>query len=142
MVLCRREEDAARIKTLALHGMTRDAWHRFGDKGYKHYYVTQAGFKYNMTDLQAAIGIHQLRRVDKNWERRESVWLRYQRELADLPRVLPAPPQPDTRHAYHLYTVLVDQDRCGIGRDEFLDAVTSRNIDVGVRASPNRFPPS
>jgi len=65
MVMARRIEDIDRIKTLALHGMNKDAWHRFGDDGYKHYYVVEAGFKYNMMDLQAAIGIHQLKRVEK-----------------------------------------------------------------------------
>ena len=61
MVLARRRADAARIKILALHGMSQDAWKRFSDEGYKHYDVVEAGFKYNMMDLQAAIGIHQLR---------------------------------------------------------------------------------
>ncbi len=67
MVLASREEDAARIKILALHGMSKDAWKRFSDEGYKHYYVTECGYKYNMTDLQAALGIHQLARVERNW---------------------------------------------------------------------------
>lgn len=67
MVIADDEEKAARIKTLALHGMTKDAWKRFSDEGYKHYQVVEAGFKYNMMDLQAAIGIHQLRRIEKNW---------------------------------------------------------------------------
>ena len=60
MVLTRREEDAGRIKILALHGMSKDAWKRFSDEGYKHYQVVECGYKYNMMDLQAAIGIHQL----------------------------------------------------------------------------------
>ncbi|MFQ5974367.1 MAG: DegT/DnrJ/EryC1/StrS family aminotransferase, partial [Alphaproteobacteria bacterium] len=70
MVLAHAAEQAARIKTLALHGMTRDAWTRFSDQGFKHYRVVEAGFKYNMMDLQAAIGIHQLARVEANWARR------------------------------------------------------------------------
>ena len=60
MVLASSEEDAARIKMLALHGMSKDAWKRFSDEGYKHYDVVECGYKYNMTDLQAALGIHQL----------------------------------------------------------------------------------
>ena len=63
MVLTQREEDAGRIKVLALHGMSKDAWKRFSDDGYKHYQVVECGFKYNMLDLQAAMGIHQLKRV-------------------------------------------------------------------------------
>ena len=132
MVLARREEDAARIKVLALHGMSKDAWKRFSDEGYRHYYVTECGYKYNMTDIQAALGIHQLARVEANWQRREAVWARYQRELAGLGLGLPAEPEPGTRHAYHLYTVMVDKERCGIARDDLLDAMTAENIGVGV----------
>ena len=65
MVLCRDAERIARIKVLALHGLSQDAWRRFGDDGYRQYYATELGFKYNMMDLQAAIGLHQLERVDK-----------------------------------------------------------------------------
>jgi len=117
MVLTREEKDASRIKTLALHGMTKDAWKRFGDEGYKHYQVVECGFKYNMMDLQAGIGIHQLKRVDKYWKRREKIWNRYMREFANLPVGLPAIPAPNTRHAYHLFTLQVDKDNSGIGRD-------------------------
>ena len=132
MVLARNESQAARIKTLALHGMSKDAWKRFSDEGYKHYSVVEAGFKYNMMDLQAAIGIHQLRRVERYSKRRQQIWDRYNAAFAALPLGLPAPPEPDTRHAYHLYTVLVDRERTGISRDEFLNAMTAHNIGVGV----------
>ena len=67
MVITKSEEDAARIKMLGLHGMSKDAWKRFGDEGYKHYQVVECGYKFNMMDLQAAIGIHQLQRVEKYW---------------------------------------------------------------------------
>ena len=132
MVLARNELQAARIKTLALHGMSKDAWKRFSDEGYKHYSVVEAGFKYNMMDLQAAIGIHQLRRVERYSKRRREIWDRYNTTFAGLPLGLPAAPEPQTRHAYHLYTVLVDRDRTGISRDEFLNAMTAHNIGVGV----------
>ncbi len=132
MVLTRREEDAARIKILALHGMSKDAWKRFSDEGYKHYQVVAAGFKYNMMDLQAAIGIHQLRRIEVYWQRRQEIWRRYNEAFASLPIELPALPEPGTRHAYHLYTILVDETRSGISRDAFLDAMTANNIGVGV----------
>jgi dTDP-4-amino-4,6-dideoxygalactose transaminase len=82
MILGRSEVHIARAKVLALHGMSKDAWHRFGDKGYKHYQVVECGFKYNMMDLQAAIGIHQLARVEKNWLRRREVWEHYQQAFA------------------------------------------------------------
>ncbi len=132
MVTTRCEEDAARIKMLALHGMSKDAWKRFSDEGYKHYYVMECGFKYNMMDLQAAIGIHQLKRVERNWRRRQEIWQLYNQAFANLPITLPTDPERNTRHAYHLYTILVDQARGIMSRDSFLEAMTARNIGIGV----------
>ncbi len=132
MVLARNEDDAASIKILALHGMSKDAWKRFSDEGYKHYYVVGCGFKYNMMDLQAAIGIHQLRRVERFWQRRREIWHRYNEAFADLPLKLPAEPEPHTRHSYHLYTILVEEEKAGISRDDFLGSMTAQNIGVGV----------
>ena len=132
MVLTRREEDAARIKSLALHGLSKDAWKRFSDEGYKHYQVVECGFKYNMMDLQAALGIHQLQRIEQYWQRRQEVWRCYNEAFAELPIELPTDFPPGTRHAYHLYTVLIDQARTSMSRDAFLDAMTAHNIGVGV----------
>jgi dTDP-4-amino-4,6-dideoxygalactose transaminase len=132
MVLARNEEHAARLKVLALHGMSKDAWKRFGDEGYKHYQVVECGFKYNMMDLQAAIGLHQLSRVDKYHARRAEIWARYDAALSDLPVGTPEPAASHTRHALHLYTLLIDKERCGISRDDFLAKMTERNIGVGV----------
>lgn len=132
LVLTKREEDAARIKILALHGMSKDAWNRFSDEGYKHYHVVECGYKFNMTDIQAAIGIHQLKRVEGYWQRRREIWQRYNESFASLPIGLPFGPEPNTRHAYHLYTILIDETGAGISRDDFLGAMTARNIGVGV----------
>ena len=132
MVITKTEEDAARIKMLALHGMSKDAWKRFSDEGYKHYYVVECGFKYNMMDLQAAIGIHQLKRVERYWLRRKQIWEAYNEAFKALPIITPSDPEPNTRHAYHLYTILVDKEKTGISRDDFLDLMTRHNIGVGV----------
>lgn len=132
MVLARNEQDINRVKMLALHGMSKDAWHRFGDAGYKHYQVVECGFKYNMMDIQAAIGIHQLARVESNWIRRQKIWNSYQNAFADLPLTRPADPEKDTRHAHHLYTLLLDEAQTGISRDAFLDAMTAQCVGVGV----------
>jgi len=132
MVITKAEQDAARIKMLALHGMSKDAWKRFGDKGYKHYQVVECGYKYNMMDLQAAIGIHQLQRIEPYWHKRQEIWLHYNEAFADVPITLPTQAEPDTRHALHLYTILIDEQRCGISRDGFLDAMTAQNIGIGV----------
>src|SRR4051812_18449810 len=85
-----------------------------------------------MTDLQAALGLHQLARVEDNWVKRRRVWGRYQEAFAELPLRTPAEPDPDTRHGLHLYTVLVNEDEAGIARDAFLDEMTRANIGVGV----------
>jgi dTDP-4-amino-4,6-dideoxygalactose transaminase len=133
MVLARNAEHADRIRILALHGMTRDAWRRFApEQGGRHYQVVECGFKYNMMDLQAAIGIHQLRRVASAWERRQAIWQRYQDAFAALPVGRPAMPPAGVRHAYHLYTLLIDEARCGIGRDAFMAQMQQRGIGLGV----------
>jgi len=132
LVIGRRREDVDRIKVLALHGMSKDAWKRFSDAGFKHYDVVEAGFKYNMMDIQAAIGIHQLARVERLWVRRKEIWQRYQEAFADVPVGLPADVEKGTRHAYHLYTIRVSERRSGVSRDAFLDAMTRENIGVGV----------
>lgn len=132
MVITQNSDDAARIKVLGLHGMSKDAWSRFGGAGYKHYQIVECGFKYNMMDLQAAIGIHQLKRVDKYLERRQVIWDRYMTELSDLPVTLPAMAPSYVKHGLHLFTLQIDKERTGITRDEFIDAMTKRNIGVGV----------
>lgn len=132
MILARDEAAMARARMLALHGMSKDAWHRFGDKGYRHYQVVECGFKYNMMDLQAAIGMHQLARVEESWRRRQTLWDFYDNALSALPLGRPATPAADTRHAYHLYTVMVDEAVCGISRDGFLDAMNELRIGTGV----------
>jgi dTDP-4-amino-4,6-dideoxygalactose transaminase len=132
MVIARDAQHIRRIRTLALHGMTRDAWKRFSDDGYKHYQVVECGFKYNMMDLQAAIGTHQLARVEPSWEKRRAVWARYQDAFAKLPISCPAEPAPHLRHAYHLYTLLLDETRCGLSRDAFMAKMAAQGVGVGV----------
>jgi dTDP-4-amino-4,6-dideoxygalactose transaminase len=132
MALAKDPAKLARLRILGLHGMSRDAWKRFGSSGYKHYEVVEVGFKYNMMDLQAAIGLHQLARVEQNWAKRERLWRLYDRELKGTGLGLPAPPEPGTRHAYHLYTVLVDEAELGVARDEVLERMAKANIGVGV----------
>lgn len=123
---------AARIKTLALHGLSTDAWKRFSDEGFKHYDIVEPGFKYNMMDLQAAIGLHQLARVEANLERRQAIWKRYDEAFATLPVFIPPPEQADTRHGRHLYTLLADIDHLTVGRDEILAALHRQRIGTGV----------
>ena len=132
MAITDNEGYANKIRVLGLHGMSKDAWKRFADSGYKHYQILYAGYKYNMMDIQAAIGIHQLSRVDKYWKRRQEIWNHYNEAFEDSPVFTPAPIEPDTRHAYHLYTLLLDIDKLRVDRDFILQALTKENIGVGV----------
>lgn len=132
MIIGRDSALIDRARILALHGMSKDAWHRFSDAGYKHYQVVESGFKYNMMDMQAAIGIHQLSRVEASWHRRAAIWQAY---MDGLPREaidLPAPVESDTRHAFHLFTIGVDPEVAGSERDAFLDGMTAAGIGTGV----------
>jgi len=123
-------ELASEVEHLALHGLSLGAWQRFSDAGFKHYDCLAPGFKFNMTDLQAAIGLHQLPRLDDWIERRAELWQRYDHLLADLPLTLPR--QCDTRlHARHLYTILVDPE-AGVDRDDVLARLHASGIGAGV----------
>ncbi|MBI5247321.1 MAG: DegT/DnrJ/EryC1/StrS aminotransferase family protein [Elusimicrobia bacterium] len=132
MVITDDDRMADKIKVLALHGMNKDAWKRFSDDGYKHYEVVYAGFKYNMTDMQASLALHQMPRIEKNWKRRAELWKRYDAAFAGLPCFIPPPAEKDTRHGYHLYTPLVDIERLGKTRDQVLGELTRLRIGTGV----------
>ncbi len=132
MVSCRNREMADRIAVLGLHGMDKDARKRYSDDGFVHYDVFQPGYKCNMTDLAASIGIHQLARIEKNLLHRQQLWDYYLRELADLPLLLPAQPAAGTRHARHLFTCLVDDSRTNISRDQLLRRLHLLKIGCGV----------
>jgi dTDP-4-amino-4,6-dideoxygalactose transaminase len=123
---------ASQIKTSALHGLSEDAWKRFSDDGFKHYEITQPGFKYNMTDLNASLGLHQLPRVEKNLIRRREIWESYDAAFSNLPVFLPAREDEGTRHARHLYTLLLDLERLTVGRDEIQVALHRQNIGTGI----------
>lgn len=132
MVVAKQKQDIDRVKTLALHGLSADAWKRFSDEGFKHYYIIDVGYKYNMIDLQAALGIHQLRRIEARWKRRQEIWNTYNEAFHDLPVTIPPPPEENTRHAYHLYTMLIDENIAGLSRDEFSLRMHQQNIGTGI----------
>lgn len=132
MVATASEDLISRVKVLSLHGLSTDAWERFSDSGYKHYGVIEAGFKYNMMDIQAALGFRQMGRLEKYSKRREEIWGRYQEAFKDLPMFLPIADQPDTRHARHLYTIYADIDRLSADRDQLLGALFAEGIGTGV----------
>jgi len=132
MVITNNDEYADKIKILGLHGMSKDAWKRFSDDGFKHYQVVYPGYKYNMMDLQAAIGINQLQRIEKYSKRRRYIWERYNQAFSDLPVITPALEEPNTRHALHLYTLLIDIDKTKLSRDQVLNKLHEEQIGTGV----------
>jgi dTDP-4-amino-4,6-dideoxygalactose transaminase len=131
MVTTNNAELAAKIQTLALHGLSSDAWSRFSDKGYKHYDVVQPGFKYNLTDMAASLGLNQLPKLSDWLVRREQVWRLYDEAFADLPVVRPAAPEAETVHARHLYTLLL-RDDAPLQRDDFMVEMHKMKIGTGV----------
>jgi dTDP-4-amino-4,6-dideoxygalactose transaminase len=122
---------AERVERLALHGLSAGAWQRFTDRGFRHYEAVEPGFKYNMTDVQAALGLIQLPQLDGWIERRRELWERYDELLDGLPLDTPPPPRPHTRHARHLYQVRLALN-APLGRDELIQALHERNIGTGV----------
>jgi dTDP-4-amino-4,6-dideoxygalactose transaminase len=128
-------EDGARadhIRLMSHHGISKDAWKRYSEEGHQHYEVIEPSYSYNMTDLEAAIGIHQLSRLESIIERRQEIWEMYDQAFQDLPVTTPATVPPEIRHARHLYTVLIDIDSLDITRDEILHALKQDNIGAGV----------
>ncbi len=132
MVTTEDEEVAAWIKVAGLHGMSKDAWKRYSDDGFRHYQIGFPGFKYNMTDIQAALGIHQLARVEECWKKREQLWKTYMEAFRDLPVFLPAPVPTGDKHAYHLFILVLDTDRLRMSRDEVQQALHRENIGTGI----------
>lgn len=132
MVTTDRDEWAELIRVLSLHGMSRGAWKRYSSSGYAHYQILYPGFKYNMMDLQAAMGIHQLAKLQAFLRKREEIWKAYDEAFKDLPVRLPAPPEPSTVHARHLYTPLLELEKLKIDRDAVLVELKEKGIGTGV----------
>jgi len=132
MVTTGDDEWAERIRVSSLHGLSRDAWKRYSGSGFAHYEVLMPGYKYNMMDLQAAIGIHQLARVDEYASARKRIWAAYDAAFADLPAARPAPVGTGSVHARHLYTLLLDLDRLRVDRDAVMNALKAEGIGTGV----------
>ena len=137
MVTTSDEAAAELISRLRLHGLDHDAWGRYSEAGFKPYDTTAPGFKYNLTDLQASLGLHQLRRLEANLAVREDLWRHYDAALADLDAIeLPHPTRPPERHARHLYTILLRPEKTPISRFEFINELRERNIGTGVHFVP------
>ena len=141
MLVTRDEALARRARVMRLHGMNRDAFDRFTAKVPSWYYeIVAPGFKYNLTDIAAALGIHQLRRLEGFHHRRQAIAARYHEAFADLPLLrAPLPPAGD-RHAWHLYVVRLAYD-AGVTRDAFVDRLFAAGIGVSVHDIPLHLHP-
>ena len=132
MITTPHEEWAQEAKLRSMHGLSTDAWGRFQGESIKHSLVMTMGFKYNMTDIQAAVGLHQLAKLDQHRKVRAHVWNRYDEAFADLPLERPSQPQEGSVHALHLYTVQLRLEQLTVGRDEIFAALRAENIGCGV----------
>jgi len=124
---------AERVRVLSLHGISRDALKRYGSEGSWQYDVKEAGFKYNLTDLAAALGIHQLNKLERFIDRRTELAAFYAHALSDLPLKLPTV-LPEARSAWHLYPIQVLSDR--VTRDDVIQELRRRNIGSSVHFIP------
>lgn len=125
------EQLAERIECLSLHGLSQGAWTRFSNSGFRHFEVHRPGYKANMTDVQAALGIHQIAKLDGWISERARQAARYDALLEGLPLSTPPPEEPGTRHAWHLYWVTVEPD-APFGRDELIELLREQRIGTGV----------
>jgi dTDP-4-amino-4,6-dideoxygalactose transaminase len=132
MITTDNDEYAEKIQIYGLHGMSKGAWKRYSDEGFKHYQIIYPGFKYNMMDIQAAMGIHQLKRIEKQLSRREEIWKRYDTAFKHLPLQLPPPQEEHSRHARHLYTLLLKLEDLKADRDTIQQALYKGNIGTGI----------
>jgi dTDP-4-amino-4,6-dideoxygalactose transaminase len=136
MVITRDPELARRVRLMRIHGISQDAFNRYVSRTPAWYYeVVAAGFKYNLTDIASAIGIQQLRKIDRFAQRREHLARRYHEGLAGLPLRLPALPEAGSTHAWHLYVVRLEPE-ARLGRDGLIQALSQRGIGTSVHFIP------
>lgn len=131
------EELANRVRMMSLHGISRDAWLRFTAQGSWYYEILEPGYKYNMTDIAAALGLVQLRRSDMLWKIRSDYARRYTEAFSRLPEIItPADAPPGDQHGWHLYILRIDPDRLKIDRAAFIEALKELGIGTSVHYIP------
>lgn len=141
MLVTGMDEIADKARILSLHGSTRDAWKRYSATGSWFYEVLAPGYKYNMTDIQAALGLCQLKRLEWFIKRREEICQQYDRAFAPLEEIITPWVALDVRHARYIYAILVQQDRLKIDRAQFIDALRAENIGTSVHFIPVHLHP-
>lgn len=136
MLVTRNPEIAARARQMRLHGINRDVFNRFTDtRASWRYDIVAPGFKYNLTDLAASIGLHQLKKLDQFREKRKTLSMRYDALLSDLPLILPARSRGNDGHSFHLYIIRIGDD-APVDRDTLIVRLQERNIGVSVHYTP------
>lgn len=142
MVTTDSAQTAERIRILSLHGISKDAWKRYKQEGSWYYEIVACGNKYNFTDLQAAIGLGQLKKLEKFLRIREQYAAAYNKAFAPLPEiVIPAAPAAEVRQARHLYPILLNPARLKISRNQFIDELKNENIGTSVHFIPLHLHP-
>jgi dTDP-4-amino-4,6-dideoxygalactose transaminase len=136
MVTTHDEEIANKLKILCLHGISKDAWNRYSDKGNWYYEVLEPGFKYNLSDIQSSIGIHQLKKLEHFTETRGRYARLYNELLADVDELELPPDRCDSRHAWHLYMLRINLEKLSIGRDEFIELLREKGVGTSVHFIP------
>lgn len=139
MIITNNKKFYQKIKVLSLHGMDKAAWNRYGKQGYRHYDVTQIGYKYNMSDIQSSIGIEQLKKLNIHHKIRENIWNKYEKSFKNLSFGKPKSfNQKKIKHSYHLYNLFINKQRDGLSRDQAISQLHKKKIGVGIhyRAIP------
>ena len=127
-----RQEWADRISVMALHGISRDAWKRYGTEGYRHWDIIAPGYKYNMFDLQAALVRSQFDKMEAFHARRLALKAKLDGGLRDIPEIGRLAERPWSKHAQHLYPVVVKTEMLTADRDTVMNAIQAENIGIGV----------
>jgi len=128
-------------RTWSLHGMSHDAYKRYSAQGSWYYEVTRPGFKYNMTDIQAAIGLHQLCKLPEFQARRRQIVRRYDDAFSQLEELQVPTERPEVEHAWHLYVLRLNLERLRISRSQFIEELKDRNIGASVHFIPIHLHP-
>jgi dTDP-4-amino-4,6-dideoxygalactose transaminase len=132
---------AERMRMMSLHGISHDAWKRYTKEGSWYYEVLYPGFKYNLTDIAAAIGIEQLKKCDAFWEARRRIATIYDQALADVPEIQVPVCRSYVQHAWHLYVIQLDLERLRINRNLFIEALRDKGIGTSVHFIPLHLHP-
>jgi len=141
MVMTNDDELANKMRVLSLHGMSRNAWNRFSEKGSWYYEIEYPGYKYNMTDIQAAMGMTQLAKLESMQARREVIWQRYNATFSKLPEIEVPTDFAYARHARHLYMIRLNLDKLTVDRAAFIELLKEENIGTSVHYIPLPYHP-